>query len=84
LKNFGSSTSNVINIVAKPSRPLLPNIEKYNSLETNPPKLILTSHEELYKLYYGERKLRPYEIPAKNIIMQTDVTINYRNEQYKN
>jgi len=52
-------------------------------LDPNPPKLILTSHEELYKLYYGERKLKDYEIPAKHIIMETDVTINYRDKQYK-
>jgi hypothetical protein len=56
---------------------------KHNSSDLNPPKLILTPHEELYKLYYGERKFRDYELPAKHIIMQTDVTVNYRNKQYK-
>jgi hypothetical protein len=82
-KNPRSSASNEINIVVKPNRPLLPETLKHNKLDPNPPKLILTPHEELYKLYYGERKLRDYEIPAREIIMKTDVTINYRNKQYK-
>ena len=82
-KNFRGSSLNDANIVVKPNRPLLPEIIKYNKLDSNPPKLTLTSHEELYKLFYGERKIRDYEIPAKHIIMETDVTINYRDKQYK-
>jgi len=83
LKNIKGSTPNDTNTVVKPNRPLLPETIKHNSSDINPPKLILTPHEELYKLYYGERKFRDYELPAKHIIMETDVTVNYRNKQYK-
>jgi hypothetical protein len=82
-KNFKTSNLNDTNVVIKPNRPLLPETFKYNKFDINPPKLVLTPHEELYKLYYGERKLRDYEIPAKHIIMETDVTVNYRDKQYK-
>jgi hypothetical protein len=82
-KSFKGSSLNDANVAIKPNRPLLPENIKHNKLDSNPPKLILTSHEELYKLYYGERKLKDYEIPVKHIIMETDVTINYRDKQYK-
>ena len=83
-KNFKSSNLNDTNVVIKANRPLFPEFIKYNKLDPNPPKLILTPHEVLYKLYYGERKLMDYEIPAKDIIMETEVTINYRDKEYKN
>lgn len=72
-----------IELKTKAMRPLLPETIEYDCTNPHPPILILTPHEELYKMYYGEREYDPHEAALSHIIMKTDVTTNYRAKQYK-
>lgn len=65
-------------------RPVLPEEIVYDTYSEEPPKLILTPHEEIYNLFYGPRKWAKFELEFKEKMVITEITMAYREREYEN
>jgi len=76
--------SSVLGSDGKQKRPVLPKEVEYDPYSPEPPILLLTSHEEIYNLFYGPRKWAKFELEFKEKMMITEVTMAYREREYEN
>jgi hypothetical protein len=68
----------------KQKGPALPKEIEYDPYSAQPPMLILTSHEDIYNLYYGPRKWANFELEFKEGMVITEITMAYREREFEN
>lgn len=67
----------------KQKGPALPKDVEYNPYSAQPPLLILSSHEEIYNLYYGPRNWASFELKYKDGMVITEITMAYREREFE-